>query len=97
MKKDIESNEEDIKPKLRRKPTELDSDDDEDTVNDVKPLKQVFIEKWEGIKWNEVIVGRLDQKNLNYLGAASTFILRVLILNHRKLKLVFNHQLLPQR
>ena len=44
MKKDIESNEEDIKPKLRRKPTELDSDDDEDTVDDVKPLKQVFFE-----------------------------------------------------
>ena len=44
MKKDIESNEEDIKPKLRRKPTELDSDDDEDMVDDVKPLKQVFFE-----------------------------------------------------
>ena len=43
MKKDIECSEEDIKPKLRRKPTELDSDDDEDTVDDVKPLKQVFI------------------------------------------------------
>ena len=43
MKKDIECSEEDIKPKLRRKPTELDSDDDEDTVDDVKPLKQVYI------------------------------------------------------
>jgi len=40
VKKDIEIGEEDIKPKLRRKPTELDSDDDEDTVDDVKPLKQ---------------------------------------------------------
>ena len=48
MKKDIECSEEDIKPKLRRKPTELDSDDDEDTVDDVKPLKQVYI-KMAGI------------------------------------------------
>ena len=44
MKKETENGEDEIKPKLRRKPTELDSDDDEDTVDDVKPLKQVFIE-----------------------------------------------------
>ena len=72
MKKDIECSEEDIKPKLRRKPTELDSDDDEDTVDDVKPLKQVFI-RIRHIKLNEVIGGRLDQKNWNNLGAASIF------------------------
>ena len=52
VKKDIEIGEEDIKPKLRRKPTELDSDDDEDTVDDVKPLKQVFIEMAGA--WNEM-------------------------------------------
>ena len=40
MKKETESGEDEIKPKLRRKPTELDSDDDE-TVDDVKPQKQV--------------------------------------------------------
>ena len=44
MKKETEGGEDEIKPKLRRKPTELDSDDDEDTVDDVKPPKQVFIE-----------------------------------------------------
>ena len=32
MKKETESGEDEIKPKLRRKPTELDSDDDEETV-----------------------------------------------------------------
>jgi len=40
VKKETESGEDEIKPKLRRKPTELDSDDDEDTVDDVKPLTQ---------------------------------------------------------
>jgi len=40
VKKETENGEDEIKPKLRRKPTELDSDDDEDTVDDVKPLKQ---------------------------------------------------------
>jgi len=40
VKNETESGEEEIKPKLRRKPTELDSDDDEDTIDDVKPLKQ---------------------------------------------------------
>ena len=44
MKKETENGEDEIKPKLRRKPTELDSDDDDDTVDDVKPLKQVFLE-----------------------------------------------------
>ena len=44
MKNETESGEEEIKPKLRRKPTELDSDDDEDTIDDVKPLKQVVID-----------------------------------------------------
>merc|ERR1711962_811152 len=39
VKKETESGEDEIKPKLRRKPTELDSDDDE-TVDDVKPQKQ---------------------------------------------------------
>ena len=41
VKKETESAEDEIKPKLRRKPTELDSDDDEETVDDVKPQKQV--------------------------------------------------------
>jgi len=40
VKKETESGEDEIKPKLRRKPTELDSDDDEETVDDVKPQKQ---------------------------------------------------------
>ena len=82
---------------MRRKPTELDSDDDEDTVDDVKPLKQVFIEM-AGIS-NE-----MKSQEGHYIKRISMiwvlkalFILRVLLLNHRKLKLVFNHQLLPQR
>ena len=89
MKKDIECSEEDIKPKLRRKPTELDSDDDEDTVDDVKPLKQVFIE----------MAGTSNEmKRIRMIWVLQALlILRVLLLNHRKLKLVFNHQLLPQR
>ena len=41
VKKETESGEDEIKPKSRRKPTELDSDDDEETVDDVKPQKQV--------------------------------------------------------
>ena len=51
MKKETESGEDEIKPKLRRKPTELDSDDDEDTVDDVKPLKQVCIEITDSFKF----------------------------------------------
>ena len=51
MKKETESGEDEIKPKLRRKPTELDSDDDEDTVDDVKPLKQVCIEMTDSFKF----------------------------------------------
>ena len=52
MKKETESGEDEIKPKLRRKPTELDSDDDEDTVDDVKPLKQVCNEMTDSFKFN---------------------------------------------
>lgn len=52
MKKETESGEDEIKPKLRRKPTELDSDDDEDTVDDVKPLTQVSIEMTDPFKIN---------------------------------------------
>ena len=51
MKKETEIGEDEIKPKLRRKPTELDSDDDEDTVDDVKPLKQVCIEMTDSFKF----------------------------------------------
>ena len=57
VKKETESGEDEIKPKLRRKPTELDSDDDEDTVDDVKPLKQVCIEMTDSFKFSNSNVG----------------------------------------
>ena len=91
MKKETESGEDEIKPKLRRKPTELDSDDDEDTVDDVKPLKQVCIEMTDSFKfkcWKSFLLFSYHHEH---------FSIFIELLDYRRQKLVFSHHILPQR